>query len=120
MGMSTLLERCPECHQILPDQEEVYRDDYLELNRRAHTLKVMGFPVHITVTEWNILDALVTHAGKSLSSQALLAVIYREPELWADCNLKWHVSNLRRNLSRVSEAPIHTVRSWGYLYEPPV
>ncbi|MDR9435644.1 MAG: response regulator transcription factor [Thiohalophilus sp.] len=70
----------------------------------------------LTSTEFNILEALMRHAGQVVSKADLSSeALGRELERY-DRGLDMHVSNLRRKLGTLSDgrSPIQTVRGVGF------
>ncbi len=90
----------------------VRRFGALEIDPGAHEVTVAGVPVHLTRTEYEILDALSVQPRLTLSRQQLLERI-RGPSWFGDVHvIDVHVSNLRRKLE--DDSYVVTVRGYGY------
>ncbi|MGH9082795.1 MAG: response regulator transcription factor [Acidimicrobiales bacterium] len=78
-----------------------------------------GDPVLLTPTEYRLLSALVRHAGQILSADQLVELAWDEPAGLAPARVKYAILRLRRKLDWESDdAPLRTVRGFGYRYEP--
>ena len=80
---------------------------------------VRGEIVHLTPTEFEMLDYLVRHAGKVLSRDAILARVWG-PEYVGETDLvKQFIYRLRRKIDADPNKPhfIHTVPGAGYFFE---
>lgn len=81
---------------------------------------VNDIPLPLTPTEYRLLSALVRHAGEVLSADRLVELAWGEPGERGPTRVKYAVLRLRRKLGWESEdAPLRTVRGFGYRYEPP-
>ena len=86
------------------------------VRRRAFLGKV---PLSLTPTEYRLLSALVRHAGEVLSADQLVELAWGDPGDAGSTRVKYAVLRLRRKLGWESEdAPLSTVRGFGYRYEP--
>ncbi|HVC14831.1 MAG TPA: response regulator transcription factor [Acidimicrobiales bacterium] len=75
--------------------------------------------VALTPTEYRLLSALVRHAGEVLSADQLVELAWGEGGVGAT-KVKYAVLRLRRKLGWESEdAPLRTVRGFGYRYGGP-
>jgi len=70
--------------------------------------------VEITPTQWKLLDIFLTYPGRSLAVEYLSDAVWGYPN---DDGVKWHISNLRKNLGEPT--PITNVRGYGYRYVQP-
>ncbi len=75
-----------------------------------------GEPLELTSTEYNVLEALVRNAGRTVSKSELSELALGRPLERYDRSLDMHVSNLRRKLGDLPDgrSPIQTVRGLGY------
>jgi DNA-binding response OmpR family regulator len=90
----------------------VRRFGALEIDPGIREVMVAGAPVHLTRTEYEILDALSSQPRLTLSRRQLLERIWGESWFGDDHVIDVHVSNLRRKLG--DTAYITTVRGFGY------
>lgn len=90
------------------------RIDFLHQQAYLH-----GQPVLLTPTEYRLLSALVRHAGQILSADQLIELAWDDPSGLAPARVKYAVLRLRRKLGwDTDDAPLQTVRGFGYRYEP--
>jgi two-component system, OmpR family, KDP operon response regulator KdpE len=79
-----------------------------------------GSPLHLTPTEWRILDELLRHPGRLISGQDLLLAIRRDPEHTENSYLRIYMAQLRRKLEPVPSQPRYllTEPGMGYRFHP--
>jgi len=79
-----------------------------------------GTPLHLTPTEWRILDALLRHPGRLISGRDLLLAIRRDPDHTESSYLRIYLAQLRRKLEVVPSRPRHllTEPGMGYRFQP--
>jgi two-component system KDP operon response regulator KdpE len=76
--------------------------------------------VHLTRTEWNLLEVLLRNAGKLVDSRQLLAEVWG-PSYQRETNyLRFYMSRLRGKLEVEPSRPRHllTELGYGYRYRP--
>lgn len=79
-----------------------------QVTRGAHEL-------HLTVTEFRLLEFLMRRAGRVVSREAILSAVWGPLDSAGDNNLDVFVSLLRNKVDRNSKRKlIHTVRGVGY------
>jgi DNA-binding response OmpR family regulator len=101
--------------QIVPSSANFTVGD-LALDVMTHTVRVAGRIVHLTATEYRLLEELVRHAGRVLSHQFLLKQVWG-PEYVGDTHyLKVFVRRLRRKLDDDTEHPRYIETVWGTGY----
>jgi two-component system response regulator CpxR len=71
--------------------------------------------LNLTTTEYDILEQLVRSAGRTVSRDELVALLYQRRATPFDRALDVHVSHLRKKLGP-DGALIRTVRGVGYLF----
>jgi two-component system KDP operon response regulator KdpE len=79
-----------------------------------------GQPVHLTPTEWKILDVLLRHPGKLISSDTLLTAVRGSSEHTDPSYLRIYFAQLRRKLEPEPSRPRHLITEpgMGYRYRP--
>jgi two-component system KDP operon response regulator KdpE len=79
-----------------------------------------GQPVHLTPTEWHLLEAVVRHEGKLVSQVALLKEIWGPAYETQTNYLRVYMAQLRRKLEPDPAHPRHllTEPGMGYRFEP--
>ncbi|EIT67679.1 MULTISPECIES: response regulator transcription factor [Hydrocarboniphaga] len=88
------------------------------LDTAAKSVSVNGQPVELTSYEYNLLEHLVTHAGKVLSKDALSNFLYGGDEERDSNVIEVFVRRLRKKLDPDgSISPITTYRGSGYSWE---
>jgi two-component system KDP operon response regulator KdpE len=89
----------------------------IDLGRR--TLSRAGAEIHLTPTEWDLLRAFITNAGRTLTHDQIFRAVWGragggDPQAY----LRVHVANLRRKIEREPVRPvlIHTEPGVGYRF----
>ena len=74
-----------------------------------------GQPVHLTPTEWKILDVLLRRPGKLVSSDTLLTAVRGSADHTDPSYLRIYMSQLRRKLEPEPSRPRHLSpsRAWA-------
>ena len=81
---------------------------------------VDGAGVHLTPTEWHVLEVLVRNPGKLVSQRQLLQEVWG-PAYEKETNyLRLYLAQLRRKLEREPSRPRHLITEpgMGYRFEP--
>ncbi|MCK4832316.1 MAG: winged helix-turn-helix transcriptional regulator, partial [Anaerolineales bacterium] len=89
----------------------------LDLNR--HQMVIGDRTIILTPKEFEILRLLINHAGKVLSTDAILSRAWG-PEMIGDPNLiKQYIYRLRQKLEPDPSSPryLHTIRGVGYYFD---
>jgi two-component system, OmpR family, KDP operon response regulator KdpE len=89
----------------------------IDLVKRAVTRD--GTAVHLTPIEWELLRALATHAGRTMTHSQLFAQVWARSHGDAQQYLRVHVASLRRKLERDPVRPriIITEPGVGYRFQ---
>jgi two-component system KDP operon response regulator KdpE len=79
-----------------------------------------GEAVHLTPTEWHLLEELLRHPGRLQTQARLLAEVWGPGYETAQGNLRLYVAQLRKKLEREPSRPRHllTEPGLGYRFEP--
>jgi two-component system, OmpR family, KDP operon response regulator KdpE len=79
-----------------------------------------GGDIHLTPTEWHLLEVLLRNPGKLLSQQNLLRVVWGPGYADAAGNLRLYMAQLRRKLEPDPARPrwLLTEPGMGYRYQP--
>ena len=100
--------------------QTTYDDGRVKMDFLHQQAYLNGKPVLLTPTEYRLLSALVRHANQILSADQLIELAWDDPTGLAPARVKYAVLRLRRKLDWDTEdAPLQTVRGFGYRYEPP-
>ncbi len=86
----------------------------------AHVLGDDGQPVHLTKTEWRILEILLRNPGKLVSQRQLLQDVWGPTYSNETQYLRQYMAHLRRKLETNPSRPAHllTEPGMGYRYRP--
>ncbi|MCW2523520.1 MAG: DNA-binding response regulator [Frankiales bacterium] len=80
----------------------------------------VGPPIHLTPTEWRMLEVLLTRPGVLVSARELLTHLRGEPDNTEGSYLRIYMAQLRRKLEREPSRPRHliTESGMGYRFQP--
>jgi DNA-binding response OmpR family regulator len=109
-----LLRRAASSEQ----REPVYADSVLSVDFAQRRVLVRGHEVALTPLEYNLLSAFVRHPNQVLSHDQLLDLAWRDVDAPSRDQVKLYIGYLRRKLGAEGDAPIETVRGFGYRYRP--
>ena len=94
-------------------EAEVYRAGALVVVPAGRIAEWRGRPLRLTLTEFNLLAALVRNAGRVVSKKRLSELALGRPLAPFDRAIDAHLSALRRKLGDGASL-LHTVRGVGY------
>ena len=99
---------------------ETYADDVLSIDFAQRAVTVGEREVSLTPLEFKLLSAFVRHPNQVLSREQLLELVWGDAFGVSGDQVKLYVGYLRRKLNPESpeEAPVETVRGFGYRYRP--
>ncbi|WP_433003434.1 response regulator [Kribbella sp. CA-294648] len=104
----------------VPD-EPVFSIGGLQIDLAAKKVReAAGGDVHLTPTEWHLLEVFARHPGKLLSQNQLLTEVWGLGYETASGNLRFYMAQLRRKLEADPARPQHllTEPGMGYRFEP--
>src|SRR5579862_6963111 len=113
------LRRVPAGEEEEPDRPEVLDVGDVRLDAARHEVFVRGEPVALPLKEFELLELLMSNAGRVLTRDVLIDRIWG-PNYFGDTKtLDVHIKRLRSKLEPDSARPtrIVTVRGVGYRYE---
>jgi two-component system KDP operon response regulator KdpE len=90
------------------------------INLATRTITGPAGPIHLTPTEWHLLEVLLRHTGKPVQHHTLLGEVWG-PTYTNQLNyLRVHIANLRRKLEPDPTHPhhLHTEPNYGYRFTP--
>jgi two-component system KDP operon response regulator KdpE len=99
-----------------PDSQVVFTSDDLTVDLSSRTVSVDGREISLTPTEYDILRALVQHAGKVLTHSQLLRTVWGIAYEDENHLLRVNVSNLRRKVEKDPARPKHVITEPGVGY----
>jgi len=79
-----------------------------------------GAAVHLTPTEWNLLETLLRHPGKLITGRALLTQLRGTPDHTDPSYLRIYVAQLRKKLEPEPARPRYLITEpgMGYRFQP--
>ncbi|MDE3196384.1 MAG: response regulator transcription factor [Acidobacteriota bacterium] len=87
----------------------------LRVDTAAHTVEREGAVIHLTRTEFQVLELLMREAGKVVRREEILRAIWGQTAVVAGNNLDVAISGLRARIDKGYEHKlIRTVRGFGY------
>ncbi len=102
-----------------PDEEPVITTDSFTVDLAAKRVERDGAEVHLTPTEWQLLETLVRHPGRLISQRQLLQTVWG-PQYERETNyLRVYLAQLRRKLEVDPSRPRHLITEpgMGYRFE---
>lgn len=94
---------------------DIYTLDTLEVNFKAHTIKIDGKKIDVTPKEFEILTLLINNKNIAISREQLLSKIWKYDYFGEDRTIDTHIKMLRNNLGKYRNH-IETVRGVGYKF----
>jgi two-component system KDP operon response regulator KdpE len=86
----------------------------------AKTVQKDGTAVHLTPTEWHLLEALLRRPAKLVTGRSLLTELRGSPDHTDPSYLRIYIAQLRRKLEPVPSRPQHLITEpgMGYRFQP--
>ncbi|MBY4036476.1 response regulator [Rhodococcus fascians] len=117
-GMDELLARLRAAlrrgPQSVPDPVVETADFTVDL--AAKTVVRQGENVHLTRTEWGVLELLVRNEGKLVSQKEILRTVWGPGHERETHYLRIYLGQLRQKLERDPAAPVHLITETGMGY----
>lgn len=98
-------------------QDEVLRAGDLELDIKRKQVTLSGNPVHLTRSEFSLLETLAIHPGQPLSREQLLERLHGVVYDGVDRSVDSHIKNLRRKIEPDPAEPIYILTVYGFGYK---
>jgi DNA-binding response OmpR family regulator len=104
-----------------PEVRQTYADGYVSIDFSQRAVFVGDRDASLTPLEFKLLSAFVEHPNQVLSRDQLLEHVWGDSFSVSRDQVKLYVGYLRKKLVAAgeTEAPIETVRGFGYRYNPP-
>jgi two-component system, OmpR family, KDP operon response regulator KdpE len=99
----------------VPDEPRVRFGD-VEVDLGARAVSRGGERIHLTPTEWRMLEFLARHPGALVTRQELLREIWGTDQVADSGYLRLYVSQLRKKLERDPAHPVHLLTEQGLGY----
>ncbi|MGW0202936.1 response regulator transcription factor [Nonomuraea sp. NPDC003201] len=100
-------------------RNDVLRYADLELDPAAHQVSRAGVPVDLSPTEFNLLEYLLTNAGRVVSKAQILDSVWHYDFDGDSSIVESYVYYLRKKIDKWQPQLIHTVRGVGYTLRTP-
>ncbi|MCX6034107.1 MAG: response regulator, partial [Chloroflexi bacterium] len=117
-GMGELMARLRVAlrRAAAPENEPVFHADRLTVDLARHEVTIDGQTASLTPTEYDILRVLIRHAGKVLTHQQLIHLVWGN-DYEADAHLlRVNISNLRRKIEVDPSRPRYIMTEPGVGY----
>ena len=85
-------------HAVNLREDVAFRHGPLEIDFSTRKISVGGSEIHLTATEFNLLKALVSHAGKVVTQSQLLSEVWGPHAVEQSHYLRIYIGQLRRKL----------------------
>lgn len=100
---------------IRRNRKTVFQQDGISVDLEKCSVTKDGKAIFLTSTEFQLLSALITNAGKVLDRKALLQSIWDDAGMFIEDNtLSVHMSRMRE---KIGKQYIKTIRGVGYMWE---
>jgi DNA-binding response OmpR family regulator len=106
--------RC-ECGNVRSLQTSHGSRDAITINRGRHQAMRGAETLHLTATEFRILDALASHPDQTLTRSQLLDLVAYDSSVF-DRTLDKHIANLRKKIEVNAAHPYHLITIFGVGY----
>jgi two-component system response regulator CpxR len=105
-------------HRGVQEEADHYRLGDLVMDVGGRSVTVGGQAVELTGAEFNLLQLLLSQAGRVVSKERLASEGLGRPLQAHDRRIETHMAQIRRKLGPLPDgaARIHTVRGTGYQY----
>jgi len=92
----------------------------LELDPTSRQVRLQGAPLALTATEFRLLEFLMSRPGVVFSREQLLNSVWGQDRAITDRAVDVYVLRLRQKVEQDPANPvmIHSVRGFGYTFEP--
>jgi len=98
-------------------QSESLRSGSLELDLKRMEVKRSGEIIHLTRSEYSLLETLVKHEGQPLSREKLLEHLHGVAFGGVDRSVDSHIKNLRKKIEPDPTEPIYIQTVYGFGYK---
>jgi two-component system alkaline phosphatase synthesis response regulator PhoP len=99
-----------------PENGQALRVRNLEIDERAHEVRIAGSEIAVTPAEFKILHVLAQNAGQTLTRAQLLDLVNDDGSIF-ERTLDRHINNLRRKIEPNPDDPEYIVTVYGVGYK---
>lgn len=89
----------------------------LTLDTLSKTLRVGGEAVHLTATEYKIMELLMKHAGQVFSAEQIYESVWSEPAYGVENTVMVHIRRIREKTEINPKEPNYLKVVWGIGYK---
>ena len=97
--------------------DRIFESGGLFVDRDRHICTLLGNPVTLTPTEFNILWLLCERAGNVVSPKEIFEEVWQQPYLGAGNTVMVHIRRIREKLGEPSGRPKFIKTVWGVGYK---
>lgn len=98
-------------------QEEAVEISGIYMDKAAHSVKIDGHPVDLSVKEFELLEYFLTNKGMALSREKILNNVWNYDYFGDARTIDTHVKKLRSKMGEKGDY-IKTIWGMGYKFEP--
>jgi DNA-binding response OmpR family regulator len=100
-------------------RKEIIKSGDLEVDLIRKVARFKGEEIHLTRSEYLLLETLAKHPGQPISREKLLETLHGIAFDGVDRSVDSHIKNLRRKIEPNPSEPsfIHTVYGFGYKFQ---
>lgn len=99
------------------NQEEVIVNGGLVLNKHTKSLQVDGEDVHLTATEYKIVELLMSNMGYVFSSEEIYDKVWQERAYGIENTVMVHIRRIREKIEITPKNPKYLKVVWGIGYK---
>ena len=99
-------------------QSSSYAFSTLQVNLDRMEVLDGNRPIELTALEFKLLTALIQNAGRVLSRDRILDLVWSTNVVVTDRVIDTHIANLRRKLEPNGSSHISSIRGTGYRFDP--
>ncbi len=101
----------------LVEKQGVLTTGGLSIDTEAHRVTVDGEEVHLTATEYKIVEYLMRNMGRTLSSTQIYENVWNENAFASDKTVTVHIRRIREKIEIDSRNPKYLKVVWGIGYK---
>lgn len=105
-------------HEQRDDHHTVIDLHDIHLDELSHQVHLQGKPIHLTPTEFRLLQFFMHHPGQAFDRQHLMAEAIGDNTIVLERTIDVHIRSLRSKLAPRSDT-VETVRGIGYRFKAP-
>jgi two-component system phosphate regulon response regulator PhoB len=104
--------------QLEPPPGMISESQGLRINRHSHRITYLGKELHLTPSEYGLLQTMLRQPGRAFTRSELIDLALGENTVVLDRTIDVHIKSLRKKLGQGAHL-IETVRSIGYRFRAP-